>query len=254
MVVRKRCLLWDWTNTRDVPAAIEQLNFSGPFSSVANWNAWVPSELKGRLPYRPMIRTPAQLEAPEWAMITENPHDIVHYFNEPERQPGLTPEHAAHRWLTQVVPELRTKRGRKLVSPSVASDDNGRAWLGRFMEIVTKAGQPPDFLGVHYYGGGGDAAHARAYIESMHRAWPELPVIVSEVASISRDEREVERFTAELANWMDETEWVFEYAFFGCMTHRPDDFVSPAAQLMREDGSFTPLMRRLMDEQPMRTV
>ena len=30
-----------------------------------------------------------------------------------------------------------------------------------------------------------------------------------------------------------------------------DDFVSPEAQLMDEDGSFTDLMRKLMNEQPM---
>ncbi|EOO03852.1 putative glycosyl hydrolase 53 domain-containing protein [Phaeoacremonium minimum UCRPA7] len=251
MAVRKRCLLWDWTNTRDMPDTIEQLNFSGPFSSVANWNPWVPPELKGRLPYRPTIRTPAQLEGNDWAMIADyerNRHEVVHYFNEPERIPGCTPELAADKWATQVVPLLRATQGRKLVGPAVASDDAGRAWLRRFMALV--AGCVPDYLGVHYYGT--VAAEARAYITSMHEEWPSLPVVVSEVASISRSGPEVEKFTAELANWLDETEWVYEYAFFGCMNHCADDFVSPAAQLMDKDGKFTPLMKRLMDEQPMK--
>lgn len=181
-----------------------------------------------------------------------NHHEVVHYFNEPERIPGCTPEFAADKWVTQVVPLLRAAQGRKLVGPAVASDDGGRAWLRSFMRLVGEGeeGCAPDFLGVHYYGT--SAAEARAYITAMHEEWPALPVVVSEVASISRDGAEVERFTAELANWLDATEWVAEYAFFGCMAHCADDFVSPAAQLMDEKGKFTPLMRRLMEEQPMK--
>jgi hypothetical protein len=49
---------------------------------------------------------------------------------------------------------------------------------------------------------------------------------------------------------MDEKDWVFEYAFFGCMRVTADDFVSPAAQLMNADGSFTDLMWKYMSDQP----
>jgi len=82
----------------------------------------------------------------------------------------------------------------------------------------------------------------------------QLPVIVSELACTSRDPASVIRFTVELANWLDEQDWVAEYGFFGCMRHRADDFVSPAAQLMDENGDFTPLMRSLVMERPMTSV
>ena len=75
---------------------------------------------------------------------------------------------------------------------------------------------------------------------------------MSEIASISRNYKDVVSFTARTANWMDETEWVVEYGFFGCMRHVADGFVSPEAQLMRPDGSFTELMGKLMGEQPVR--
>ncbi len=84
-----------------------------------------------------------------------------------------------------------------------------------------------------------------------HSKYPEYPVVVSEIASISRDKKDVFRFTAQVANWMDECPWVFEYAFFGCMANAADSFVSPEAQLMNHDGTFKLLMTKLMNEQPM---
>ncbi|OHF02277.1 hypothetical protein CORC01_02557 [Colletotrichum orchidophilum] len=276
---QKRCLLWDYTNTRDRPDAIDQLfpNTSSPdstdkpteatatpttavaavitpFKSVHNWNAWYPPELKGRLPFRPMIRTRAQLDTEEWDWIRDSDAEIVHYLNEPERQ-GTSPGEAAGWWLEKVVPELREKRGKKLVGPACASDSGGEAWLAEFMRLVREAQQEnrekrqtgPDFLGVHYYSG--DVEHAKRYLTSMYERYG-LPLNVSEIASISRDSVEVERFTVELSGWMDEREWIDEYGWFGCMAHCADDFVSPAAQLMDGEGRFTPLMRRLMGQDP----
>jgi hypothetical protein len=75
--------------------------------------------------------------------------------------------------------------------------------------------------------------------------------VVSEIASISRDKKEVFEFTAQVTNWMDECPWVYEYAFFGCMAKVADDFVSPEAQLMNSDGTLRYLMQKLMKEQPM---
>ncbi len=84
-----------------------------------------------------------------------------------------------------------------------------------------------------------------------HQKFPEYPVVVSEIASISRDKKEVFSFTAQVANWMDACPYVSEYSFFGCMAKCADDFVSPEAQLMNADSTFTPLMDKLMNEQPM---
>ncbi|KAF6833506.1 hypothetical protein CPLU01_05544 [Colletotrichum plurivorum] len=245
--VQKRCLLWDYTNTRDRPNAIDQLFVSGtdalPFKSVHNWNAWYPPELKGRLPFRPMIRTRAQLDTEEWDWIRDSDAEVVHYLNEPERQ-GINPQDAAEWWLHKVVLELRRKRGKKVIGPGCASDEKGDHWLASFMSIVgTDAEGKPDFLGVHYYGP--DVEDAKRRITSVYEKYG-IPLSVNEVASTSRDAREVERFTDQLSAWMDAQDWIDEYGWFGCMAHCADDFVSPAAQLMDEKGAFTPLMRRLM--------
>jgi hypothetical protein len=246
MSVKKRCLLWDWTNTAHVPRALDDVDFSGPISSISNWNTWTPPELKGRAAFRPMVRLEGQLSGDDWNNITTSTEPIIHFFNEPERA-GISAARAAEAWRAQMVP-LRTAQGKKLVGPSCASDPGGEAWLDNFLERVSAS--PPDFLGLHYYGEDADAAIR--YIEAMHARYPLLPVIVTEIASISRDQDAVVQFTAKLANWMDETEWIFEYAFFGCMREVADAFVSPAAQLMDKDGGFTELMRKLMTEQPIR--
>lgn len=141
-------LLWDYTNTNNVPQMMDQVSFSGPLSSVNNWNAWVPPELKGRAPFRPMIHLMPQLSGQDWATIQNTDQPIVIYFNEPERN-GISPQQAADAWHNQVL-QLRTQKGKKLCSPCCAGDDAGVAWLDQFMKLVSDS--PPDYLGLHYYG------------------------------------------------------------------------------------------------------
>lgn len=245
-MIRKRCLLWDWTSTRD-KISMDALNFNGPIVSLSNWNTWTPPELKSRLPFRPMVRQMAQLEGNDWAMALNSDQPIIFFLNEPERA-GTSAKQAADAWKNQVVPLLRKKKGKKLVGPSCASDPGGEKWLAEFMSLVKD--DLPDYLGVHYYGTSSQAAIE--YLQKMHATYPNLPLFVSEIACISRDKKEVYDFTAKLANWMDGTDWVFEYAFFGCMQQVADDFVSPQAQLMKPGGEFTELMIKLMNEQPIK--
>lgn len=251
MTVKKRCLLWDWTNSdgsghRGVPWAMGKIHFNGPINSVSNWNTWTPPELKEHVPFRPMVHLEAQLSGNDWHNIETTKEKIIHFFNEPERA-EISAKHAAEVWHKQMVP-LRQHKGKKLVSPSCASDTKGQAWIDEFLKLVAK--DPPDYLGLHYYGT--DPGAAIAYLESMHKKHPARDIIVSEIASISRDHKDVLHFTARLANWMDETPWIFEYGFFGCMRQVADGFVSPEAQLMNPDGSFTGLMEKLMNEQPIK--
>ncbi|KAL8800787.1 MAG: hypothetical protein Q9223_007193 [Gallowayella weberi] len=225
---------------------MDKVDFKGPISSVVNWNTWVPPELKGRAPFRPMVRVEANLTGGEWQNIENSKENMILFFNEPERA-GISPQRAADVWHNQMLP-LRRNKGKKLVSPSCASDPNGAKWIDDFMHRV--ADNPPDILGVHYYGT--DAKAAREYIESMHKKHPKQRIMVTEIASISRNHNDVVQFTVNMCNWMDKTDWIFEYAFFGCMRHVADSFVSPEAQLMKPDGSFTDLMKKLMHDVPMK--
>lgn len=176
---------------------------SSPISSVCNWNTWTPPELANRAPFRPMIRTEAQLNGDEWTWAASSDADIVHFFNEPERA-GISADKAAEAWKEKMLP-LRKEKGKKIVSPSCASDPAGREWIHRWMELVcTEESGGPDFLGLHWYGTSAD--EFIKYLQGMHERYPDIPVIVSEFASVSRDRDEVMEFSAKAVNWMDETE------------------------------------------------
>lgn len=209
---------------------------------------WTPPELKDRVPFRPMVRTLGETAGNDWAIIQNTPYPIIHYFNEPERA-GINPAQAADLWISHMVP-LRSEKGKKLVSPSCASDPGGTAWLDAFMSDPRVRDNMPDYLGLHYYGTSGDACIQ--YLTEQHNKYPALPVIVSEIASIHRNSDDVLGFTMHLCNWMDETGWIFEYAFFGAMPAVADGFVSPQAQLLDEKGHWTKLGRMILEQQPLK--
>ena len=198
MVIKKRQLLWDWTNSSGpgnpgVPWAMDQCNFAGPLSSVSNWNTWVPPELNGRAPYRPMVHLDAQLSGQDWQNVLNTDQPIIEFFNEPDKN-GITPEHAADVWHNQMVP-LRQQKGKQLVSPAISSDVNtGPGWLADFMNRVSD--QPPDYIGIHYYGTDGNACIQ--YLQDMHSKYSQ-PMIVSEIASIDRNIGSVYNFTVQVS-------------------------------------------------------
>ncbi|KAJ2992536.1 hypothetical protein NUW58_g2130 [Xylaria curta] len=253
MVIKKRQILWDWTNTAGqgnpgVPDKINQVPFGGnsPVASVVNWNAWVPPELKGRAPFRPMVRVLESAKGNDWATIQNSNFPIILFFNEPERS-GISPEKARDIWYSQMLP-LRKNKGKKLGSPAVASDENGRKWIEKFMSLVSN--DLPDFLCLHYYSKSAD--EAIKYIENMHNKWPKLKVMVTEIACIDRNYQAVLGFTVKICNWMDTKDWIFEYGLFDFQRKVADSFVSPAAQLMDGNGNFTELGKLYVHQQPMK--
>ncbi|KAI1137498.1 glycoside hydrolase family 128 protein [Hypoxylon sp. FL0543] len=253
MVIKKRQLLWDWTNTAGpgnpgVPDKINQVPFGGncPVASVVNWNAWVPPELKDRVPFRPMVRVLQSASGNDWATIENTKYPIILFFNEPERA-GITPEKARDIWYSQMLP-LRKNKGKKLGSPAVASDDNGQKWIEKFMSLVAK--DPPDFLCLHYYSKSGN--DAIKYIQNMHNKFPKHKVMVTEIACIDRNYQAVLAFTVQVCNWLDSQDWVFEYGLFDFQRKAADNFVSPAAQLMDGNGNFTELGNLYVSQQPMK--
>ncbi|KAI1092192.1 glycoside hydrolase family 128 protein [Rostrohypoxylon terebratum] len=253
MVIKKRQILWDWTNSAGpgnpgVPGKINQVPFGGnsPVASVVNWNAWVPPELKDRVPFRPMVRVLQSTSGNDWAMIENAKYPIILFFNEPERA-GITPEQAKDIWYKQMLP-LRKNKGKKLGSPAVASDDNGIKWIEKFMSLVSS--DPPDFLCLHYYST--NANDAIKYIQNMHNKWPKHKVMVTEIASTDRNYQNVLSFTVQVCNWMDSQDWVFEYGLFDFQRKVADNFVSPAAQLMDGNGNFTELGKLYVSQQPMK--
>ena len=143
MATRKRCLLWDYKNTNECPGQMDKFNFDGPYRSVSNWNVWAPPELKSRAEFRPMVHDPSHLSGADWERVQNSEGSIVHFFNEPDGD-NTAADQAAQQWQDQMVGVLKNQKGKKLVSPSCKSDDNGQNWVEEFMnKIQTK----PDYLG-----------------------------------------------------------------------------------------------------------
>lgn len=76
--------------------------------------------------------------------------------------------------------------------------------------------------------------------------------MVTEIACIDRNYQAVLNFTVKVCNWMDSTDWVFEYGLFDFQRKVADNFVSPAAQLMDANGNFTELGNMYVHQQPMK--
>ena len=107
--------------------------------------------------------------------------------------------------------------------------------------------QKPNFLGLHVYETDGN--RAIAYMQNMYRVYG-LPLYITEIASIHRNYVDVLYFTAQLTKWMDDTDYISRYYFFGWLPNLVDNFVSPAAQLMNSDTSNRDLMMKLIYDRP----
>lgn len=239
----KRGLLYDYTVQNQNPDAISSIPNNAQISRVANWNTWYPLNLNNRIQFVPTIRTPSQLQGQEWDWAWNAPGDEINFLNEPERQP-VSPEDAANMWFSHMVP-LRQQRGKKLIGPSVANDDAGQRWLSQFMSLI--GNQKPTYLGLHVYETDGN--RAIGYMQNMYRKYG-LPLYITEIASIHRNYVDVLYFTAQVTRWMDNTDYVSKYFFFGYMPKLADSFVSPAAQLMNSDTSNRDLMMKLIWDRP----
>jgi hypothetical protein len=197
-----------------------------------------------------MIRTRHHLTGKNWNDLMERIEEgcnTIHFLNEPERN-GVSPSEAISLWRLQMLP-LRESYHIRLIGPTVASDDQGTEWFNEFYGALGR-GEYPDLLGLHFYTSEATSAetevlNAKSYIGAKHNSFllNEIPVVISEIGSISRDSAAVAMFTTEMMAYMDGEPWISQYGFFGASRLPSDGFVSPAAQLLNADGSLSALGR-----------
>jgi hypothetical protein len=252
---KKAGILWDWTNTNALEnsaggslASTAQSLESSKISWVMNWETWRPWEVPQSIEFQPMVRGVSHLSGDGWSKLQERVAEgctTVHFFNEPERN-SISATDAVNYWRSQMLP-LRSSSGVKLVGPAVASSPEGTAWFNEFYGALSKE-EYPDFLGLHFYTAEATAAeqevsNAQAYIEERHNSFQlqDVPVVVSEIGSTSRDSASVTTFTEGAIKYMDAQPWISQYGFFGASRTPTDGFVSPAAQLLTTDGGLTTL-------------
>lgn len=220
----KRGLGWPW----DQPTAHFPLFVTHPNPSITwlfNWELWVPPDQPPSIEWTPCVRTAGQSKdiIPFLTDITTNQgRRITHFlgFNEPEipDQANLGVDDAVLLWRQSVLP-AKAKFGFALGSPGMSSDvSRSVPWLDAFLErLGGVSGAGLGFLVLHWYGPRfGDM---RVFLEMMHGRYG-LPVWVNEFACSTMgdgeaSQAEVEAFLGEALPWLDGTEWVERYAYFG---------------------------------------
>jgi len=156
-------------------------------------------------------------------------------FNEPdfEAQSNLDPVFAAELWKKHIEP-LKAS-GVRLGGPAVTSSGTGQPWLTRFFEACSNC--TIDFLPLHWYGSG--SAGFYDYLYQMHGQFPKYPIWVTEYADTSLNETDVITFLNQTAEFLDKTEWIERYAWFGYF--RPEN--NTAYNFLESDGGLNSLGR-----------
>lgn len=159
--------------------------------------------------------------------------DTVLAFNEPDfaNEANMQPSDAAALW-QQFIQPLKAN-GIKLGGPAVTAAPTGKQWLTEFIAACTNC--TIDFLPLHWYGSG--TGNFFGYIMDMHSTFPQFPIWITEYADVSDNSTEVWDFMNQTISFLDSTDWVERYAWFGFFRPQPNINYN----MLNEDGGFNDL-------------
>jgi hypothetical protein len=242
----KRGLSWIGTSHSDSDNAIFSTSDS-PITWYKTWGAWpISSSGFSSLDFVPMIHSAENLDE-DISTIKSLGGDVEYVltFNEPDGDTSgggtnMSPEDAAEAW-EDIVGELG---GLKISSPATTGSGPGFEWLEKWnescWEMYEDTGCEFDFVAAHWYGAFEGLA---AWLGRLHEAWPEKEIWVTEFALPQpASEEEVEGMMRQSLEWMDETDWVSRYAWFGAF--REDDangWTGEVVSLFDDEGGLTEL-------------
>ncbi|KAJ8076882.1 hypothetical protein PM082_001305 [Marasmius tenuissimus] len=213
---------------------------------VSWYYSWSPTGgVKEDIEYVPMLWGERQIDE-FTATINQTISDlkVLHVLgmNEPQEkgQSNLTPQQGAEMWKKYLEP-LRAQ-GIRLGSPAPSSAPSGKIWIQDFLEACG-GGCTVDFIVVHYYDV--NATDFIRYLEDHHNTF-QRPIWVTEWAcqnfnqankQCSQDD--INLFLNKTQSFMDETEWVERYSWFGPL--RDMQGVNQGDALMDPSGKITDL-------------
>lgn len=142
-------------------------------------------------------------------------------MNEPqeESQSNLSPQDAATMWKTYLEPLRAANPNIRLGSPAPSSNPNGIQWIWDFLGNCN-GGCTLDFIALHYYDV--NATDFIQHINEYHNAF-QRPIWVTEWACQNFNNgpqcsyNDIVRFLNTTQTYMDNTDWVERYAWFGAM-------------------------------------
>ncbi|KAG8713431.1 hypothetical protein FRC09_018733 [Ceratobasidium sp. 395] len=176
------------------------------------------------------------------ASIASNGWTHVLGMNEPqeESQSNMSPQDAATMWKTYMEPLKATNPNIRLGSPAPSSRPNGIQWIWDFLGNCN-GGCTLDFIALHYYDV--NATDFIRHINEYHNAF-QRPIWVTEWACQNFNNgpqcsyNQIVKFLNETQTYMDNTDWVERYAWFGAMASTP---INKDTALMDKSGKINNL-------------
>jgi len=234
---------------------IEQYTTTG---KVSWYYTWSPSSIDTSLEYAPMLWGERQIG--QWTDTinqTIRSREVTHAlaFNEPQQsgQSNLTSQQGADLWRAYVQP-LKAQ-GIQLGSPAPSSAPSGKTWLQEFL-AVCGGDCTVDFIALHWYGI--NSTQFVIYLQDFHDTF-QRPIWVTEWACqnfVDADEQcaqqDVINFMNATQSFMDQTEWVERYAWFGAM--REMQGVNGYNRIMGTNGRINDLGRQYIGAVPPNTT
>ncbi|EJD07367.1 glycoside hydrolase [Fomitiporia mediterranea MF3/22] len=240
----KAGLAWPNGNADD----ITQYTSTG---KVSWYYTWSPNPTGADLEFVPMLWGTDQIDAFTSTInktITSKQVTAVLAFNEPQQpaQSNLTVEEGAQLWKTYIEP-LKAQ-GLRLGTPAPSSAPSGKTWIQGWLSACA-GGCNPDFIALHWYDI--NATQFQLYLEDFHNTF-NLPIWVTEWADQNFNNgpqpssSDVFSFLNQTQSFMDATEWVERYAWYGVMENL--NGVDPDNAMMDSNGKITALGKQYIGE------
>ncbi|KAG8681747.1 hypothetical protein FRC08_015425 [Ceratobasidium sp. 394] len=185
------------------------------------------------------------------ASMSSNGWTHVLGMNEPQEpsQSNLNPQDAANMWKTYIEPLKAANPNIRLGSPAPSSRPNGIQWIWDFLGNCN-GGCTIDFIALHYYDV--NATDFIQHINEYHDAF-QRPIWVTEWACQNFNNgpqcsyNQIVKFLDETQNYMDNTDWVERYAWFGAMANTP---INKDTALMDKSGKINDLGKQYVGSKP----
>ncbi|ROV94558.1 hypothetical protein VMCG_08168 [Cytospora schulzeri] len=243
MARSKRGLGWPWDNPKDAFDAYGPAIHNKKLTWLFNWEMWKPNGLPAGLKYVPQVRTETEAAQIDQCLSTIGANNIDHFigFNEPDNsgQANIPVPRAVHLWKQYVLP-AKNKFGFKLGSPAVTNSSTGKKWLQDFLHSL--GGQDEiDFVVLHWYGL--NVHDLKDYLVDMHSTFKK-PIWLNEFACTTfggqvPSEQQVEKFEQEALKFLDGTDFVEKYAWFGSAVNNGSMGGVAVVNKLANDGHLT---------------
>lgn len=156
-------------------------------------------------------------------------------FNEPDGDSStggsdIPAETAAQIWMQQIEP--LAKQGVKIGAPACTGAETGRQWTQEFFTACSNC--TIDFIPVHWYGDfQGLASHIGEYVGTFNKT-----IWVTEFADAHVNLQESQTFYNQSSSYLDRTENVTHYSYFGAFRSDVSN-VGANSAMLTQDGKLT---------------